>query len=288
MMRICLMLTLAIIIASGEPIHAEEPLDILFLTKSSTFEHPSIKRRDGELGHAEKVMVAVGEQNQLRVRATKDAGEINAENLVNYDIVVFYTTGDLTESGSGSGLFGGDGNPPMAADGLDALRTWVKSGGGFVGYHCAADTFHGEADTVSPYIEMLGGEFVVHGKQFVGRVAVTDAAHPSMMRFPDGWTHLEEWYTFKNYATDSIRVLALLETGPERANQPMYDRDPYPIVWCRTFGEGRVFYNAIGHREDIWDQQDFQNSVVDAIRWASGAGDASAEPNFDDVVNATE
>lgn len=267
---------------------AEETLDVLFLTKSSTFVHGSIKRRDGELGHAEKALVALGERNGMTVRATKDAGEVNAKDLKNYDVVVFYTTGDLTESGSGSGLFGGDGHPPMGESGLEELLKWVRNGGGFVGYHCAADTFHGEDDTVSPYIEMLGGEFVVHGRQFVGRVMVVDPEHPAMRRFPDGWTHREEWYTFKNYDKGAIRVLAMLDTTPERSKQPMYDRDPYPIIWCRTFGQGRVFYNAIGHRNEIWDEEHFQHSVVDAIRWASGRGEAAATPNFEQVVKATE
>lgn len=288
MLRTCWLVVFGLAVVASSFAAAEEPLSVLFLTKSSTFEHPSIKRRGNDLGHAEKALVGFGEQNNIKVRATKDAGEINAENLANYDVIVFYTTGDLTVSGSGSGLFGGDGNPPMAPDGVEALREWVRNGGGFVGYHCASDTFHGEGDSISPYIEMLGGEFVSHGKQFVGTVNVVDPAHPTMARFPDGWTHLEEWYTFKNYATEKIRVLAMLETGPERANQPMYDRAPYPIIWCRTFGGGRVFYNAIGHRNEIWDQADFQNSVVDAIRWAAGDGETAAEPNYDKVVGSTD
>lgn len=286
LLRLLVVLGLSCVFAGGAA--ADDALNVLFLTKSSTFEHPSIKRRNGELGHAEKVLTELGRKNGFQVRATKDAGEVNAENLSNYDVVVFYTTGDLTVSGSGSGIFGGDGNPPMGADGVAALQDWVRNGGGFVGYHCASDTFHSEGDSVSPYIDMLGGEFVSHGKQFVGTVKVVDTSHPAMARFPDGWTHLEEWYTFRNYGTDHIRVLALLDTASERANQAMYDRDPYPIIWCRTFGEGRVFYNAIGHREDIWDQADFQNSVVDALRWASGEGEPAADPNFESAIGTTD
>lgn len=267
---------------------ADDAINVLFLTKSSTFVHSSIRRSGDELGHAEKVLTNLGSANGLTVRATKDAGEINAENLKKYDAVVFYTTGDLTVSGSGTGIFGGDQEPPMGPNGVEDLRAWVQAGGGFLAYHCGADTLHSQGDTISPYIDMLGGEFVVHGKQFVGSVTVVDPAHPAMTRFPNGWTHLEEWYTFKNYAVDSIRVLALLETDPERPKQPMYDVDAYPITWCRAFGEGRVFYNAIGHREDIWDNPDYQNSVVDAIRWASGTGETAAEPNFNEAVGTTD
>ena len=30
------------------------------------------------------------------------------------------------------------------------------------------------------------------------------------------------------------------------------DAEPYPIAWLQNYGAGRVFYNAMGHREDVW------------------------------------
>ena len=38
------------------------------------------------------------------------------------------------------------------------------------------------------------------------------------------------------------------------------DKDPndktpghFPVSWCHAYGQGRVFYTSLGHREDIWD-----------------------------------
>jgi len=52
-----------------------------------------------------------------------------------FDAVFFYTTGDLTSEGT-------DKQPPMSTAGKQALLDYVNKGGGFVGTHSAADTFH--------------------------------------------------------------------------------------------------------------------------------------------------
>lgn len=266
---------------------AEQATRVLFLSKSSTFVHPSIAWKDGVgPSHVDGVLSALAAEHGFELTATKDASLISTESLANFDAVIFYTTGDLTVSGEGKGLFGGDGMPAMGAQGLDALLRWIRQGGAFLGYHSASDTFHGEQDEISPYIRMLGGEFRTHGLQFAGTVHVVDPDHPTMANFPQDWQVLDEWYLFKNYATDAIHVLALLDPGPEREKQKLYDLPAYPIVWCRTFGEGRVYFNAMGHREDIWDAPQFQASVLAALHWALGGAEADATPNYADVVPA--
>lgn len=35
-------------------------------------------------------------------------------------------------------------------------------------------------------------------------------------------------------------------------------------------GNGRVFYTALGHREDVWNDTRFQQHLLGAIRWAFG------------------
>jgi len=33
-------------------------------------------------------------------------------------------------------------------------------------------------------------------------------------------------------------------------------------------GEGRVFYTALGHREEVWSAPRFEKHLVNVIRWA--------------------
>jgi len=263
---------------------AEEPLNVLFLNKSSGFQHSVITRQGDSLSHAERIMKDVVEGIGGTVTNTKDAKLVNAENLKNYDVVVFYTTGDLTQPGF-------DRMTPMAETGPQELLDWIAAGGGFVGYHCATDTFHSKGDEVSPYIEMVGGEFAGHGPQFFGNVVKVSKDHPTVAAMEDTWKIKDEWYYFRNLNTEDMHVLALLDVGRTAARKlgedhPPYAGGPYPIVWCRAYGEGRVFYNAMGHREDVWDNETFQASLEDALTWAAGQGDGLAEPNYAEVMEA--
>ncbi len=40
-----------------------------------------------------------------------------------------------------------------------------------------------------------------------------------------------------------------------RTNNLFRIAEPYPIAWLQNYGDGRVFYNAMGHREDVWQTQ---------------------------------
>ena len=205
---LALALPLLLQVTAGTPTlaseaEADDPVRVLFLSKSSGFEHSAIKRTDGRPSHVDAVLAGMAADRGFEVTSTKDAGLVNATQLANFDVVVFYTTGDLTQrGGTGEGFFRGDGNPPMSADGVSDLIAWIEAGGGFVGFHPATDTFHGEEDEVTPYVGMIGGEFVHHGAQFPGIVRVADAAHPTMKSVEDGWKIMDEWYLFKNVAED--------------------------------------------------------------------------------------
>lgn len=260
----------------------EGPTRVLFLTKSSTYEHSSISEKDGKPGHAQSVVQALADEHGALLTTTKDASLINKDNLQNYDLVIFYTSGDLTKAGQ-------DGNPPMSKKGLDELLAWIRKGGAFMGYHSATDTFgHHMGDPALPYIKMIGGEFRTHGEQFVGTVRVVDPSHPAVASLPDGLRINEEWYMFRNLDKESIHVMALLDPGDERQKQEAYDIPSYPIIWCREYGEGRVYYNGMGHREDVWDNEAYQASFLDALRWVLGEAPAQAEPNFENVVPSAD
>lgn len=143
-------------------------------------------------------------------------------------------------------------NPP---GGKEAFLDAIKRGKGFVGFHCASDTFHSNGhvrgkldfkrdvdaeghDAFDPYITMLGGEFIVHGKQQKATLKCTDPKWPGAEAFNDA-RFQEEWYSLKNFSPDLHVILAQDCTGMEG---PMYQRGPYPETWARLDGKGRVFY----------------------------------------------
>lgn len=256
------------------------PENVLFLTTSQAFAHSPVVEKDGEPSLAERVLRPLFEEMGATLKVTKDASTINAENLKNYDLVMFYTQGDLTQPNLEEA-------PVMGPNGQAELIEWIENGGRFLGFHSATDTFDLEGPEVSPYIAMIGAEFATHGRQFTGKIIATDPEHPAMANIPDGWELHEEWYLFRKFNEDAIRVLALVDPGEERARQPMYNIPPYPVIWVRTQGQGRVYYTALGHREDVWESERFQKSVVDAVHWLMSTDDPRAEPNFAEVVPST-
>ncbi len=254
---------------------------LLAFTKSSGFQHPVI-RRDGEaLGFAERTLEDLGRKYGFEVVATKD-GRIFDRSLDDYDAFFFYTTGDLLTEGRA------DGSPAMSAKGKrNLLKAIRKDGKGFVGSHCASDTFHsaGEhnADNAErdEYIAMLGGEFLTHGAPQEARMRVVDSTFPGWRPLGEGFELHDEWYSLKNFDPD-IHVLLVQETdGMQGA---VYQRPPYPATWLRYYGAGRVFYTSMGHGEDVWSNDVFQRVLSTGILWTLRDSEADVSPNVKRVA----
>ena len=252
---------------------------VLFFTKSSGFEHPVVKREGEKLGLAETVFTAIGKKHGFEVLVTKDGG-IFDKDLGAFDVIFFYTSGNLLEAGT-------DKQPPMSAHGKEALLAAVKAGKGFMGSHCANDTFHsagGRFETqASPdaYIAMLGGEFIRHGAQQKARVRVVDPKFPGQKSAGDSFEIQEEWYSNKNFAPD-LHVIHVLETkGMDGLD---YERPPFPLTWTRMHGKGRVFYTSLGHRDDVWTSDRFQEMLAGAVGWCAGDADADVKPNMKEAA----
>ena len=136
-------------------------------------------------------------------------------------------------------------------------------------------------DASDPYVRMLGGEFIQHGKQQVARVRVPSPGFPGFGGLGESFQRHEEWYSMKDFAPD-LHVLLVLETAGMEGGD--YQRPPFPVAWARRHGEGRVAFNAMGHREDVWLEAPFQQMLTGMLRWAAGLEDAPVEPNLATVT----
>ena len=242
---------------------------VLFFTKSAGYQHSVINRNGKDaLAYAEQILVDLGKAHGMDVTCSKDGSVFTADGLAPYDLIVFYTTGDLTKAGT-------DKQPPMPADGKAALIAAVAGGKGFAGIHSASDTFHGGGTAIDPYLAMLGAEFVPHGKQQEATQHVVDPKFPGAPAAD--FTRLEEWYPFVHISPD-LHVILMQETkGMEGV---MYQRPPYPSTWARAHGRGRVFYTSMGHREDVWKDETFTTLLMGGLGWAAGNGTADVTPNM--------
>ena len=260
---------------------------LLFFTKSSGFEHDVISYKKGQPSYAEKIFLDLGKKESWEFEFSKDGSKFSPEYLAGFDTVIFYTTGDLTSEGT-------DKNPPMSAAGKQALFDYVKSGKGFIGLHSASDTFHTANESkkgpdryanhgkdADPYVCFLGGEFIIHGAQQVATNKVIDKKFPGFEEVGDTFAFNEEWYSLKDFNPD-IHVLTVIDSPAMKGS--MYERPAYPNTWARAEGKGRVFYTAMGHREDVWTNPTFQSILTGAIRWTTGDVEAAVPPNLKEAA----
>jgi type 1 glutamine amidotransferase len=139
---------------------------------------------------------------------------------------------------------------------------WIAAGKGFVGTHSASDTFPG----FTPYLDMLGGHFKHHGPQVKVGVLVKDAQHPATKGIPQPFEVFDEIYQFDRYDPARVHLLLYMAKHPE-SGEP----GEYPLAWTREHGKGRVFYTALGHRDDVLDAEWFGAHFLAGIQWALGA-----------------
>jgi type 1 glutamine amidotransferase len=259
------------------------PKKVLFFTKSSGFQHSVITRKDGKPGLAERILTQIGKENGFEVVASKDGRMFDPDKIGQWDLFAFETTGDLTTPGAHN-----DG-PPMSADGKQAFLDAIRGGKGFVGMHCASDTYHSPKEHLDPYIEMIGGEFIRHGAQQKARIEVVDPDFPGARAFGPSFELMEEWYALKNFPDDLHVIMvqntaSMDKTGAKNKADVVYDRPSFPQTWARMHGKGRVFYTSMGHREDVWENPLYQGLLIGALNWVSGKVEASIEPNISKVT----
>jgi type 1 glutamine amidotransferase len=265
------------------PLSAAPAHRLLFFTKSSGFEHDVISWKKGQPSFAEKVFLDLGAKHDWEFVFSKDGSKFSPEDLAGFDAVIFYTSGDLTSLGK-------DGHPAMTPAGKQALFDFIRGGKGFIGLHSASDSFHTANESqkgpdrflnhgkdADPYVCMLGGEFIIHGEQQVATNKVVNPKFPGFEKLGDSFAFHEEWYSLKDFNPD-IHALTVIDSPAMKGY--MYERPAYPTTWAREEGKGRVYYTAMGHREDVWTNPTFQSILVGAIRWATREVDAAVPPNL--------
>ena len=245
---------------------------VLFFTKSAGFQHSVIARKGESPAMAERILAEIGKEHGFEVVASKDGRMFDPDKIGQWDAFAFETTGDLTQAGT-------DKTPPISSDGLKAFFDAIEAGTGFVGIHCASDTFgdHRKQGADDPYTKMIGGHFSGHGAQQVATIEIADPTFPGISAYGSSSFELnDEWYSQK-YLADDLHVILVQKTAGMKGKD--YLRPNFPETWARMQGKGRVFYTSMGHREDVWESPKYQGLLLGALGWATGRIEFDATPN---------
>jgi type 1 glutamine amidotransferase len=157
------------------------------------------------------------------------------------------------------------------------LMSFIKEDGkGFVAAHTATTAFMSWPE----FGEMLGGRFDGHPWGITkGPVILEDPKFPAAKHFANVVTLQEEFYQTKDFSREKIRVVLRLDASklPKNFGVNRTDGD-FPLAWAKTHGKGRVFYSALGHAVEAWDNPDLQTMWLEAIKWSMGMTDADLTP----------
>ena len=124
---------------------------------------------------------------------------------------------------------------------------------------------------------MVGGSFNGHpwGAGTTVTIAVHEPKHPTMKPFGKEFQIKDEIYQYKNWQPEKVRVLMSLDMARCKPSKPYH----VPVAWVKSYGEGRVYVNNLGHNETTWTDKRFLKSVELGVKWVTGELDGESQPN---------
>jgi type 1 glutamine amidotransferase len=172
----------------------------------------------------------------------EDVNIFNNKNFFEYDTTIFFSQeGDLS---------------PLQETNI---LNFISSGKGFIGLHGASASFKSHPK----YFEMLGGKFVDHKKIGLFNIRIINTDHPITIDLED-FSFDDEPYRHDFSMGEKIHVLAEADYHDEE------DPKPEPIMWVNKFGEGKVFFCALGHRTRSLKSEIFRKIIKRAVKWVLG------------------
>ena len=227
---------------------------ILFFANPMGSDNDVIRRaRPDELSIAERHFASIAE-GRWDVTITQDGSEVTGEKIARYRAIVFFTAG----------------NPPGVDK--DALIEWVRGGGAFIGIHSASNTFQ----NFPAFGAMLGANFdrrpwrTAKNPQTKVTILVNDHTHPATKHLGKSFAFEDDIYQFKNFDRRQVQLLLSLDPAHlDLANAKVNPADKdFPVAWAKTFGEGRVFYTALGDWDQTWRDPRYRTHLIEGITWA--------------------
>lgn len=255
------------------PATPKSPRKVLLFSKTNGFRH-------GSIPVGVKALTMLGEKTGAFTAVHSEDESMFAPNkLKEFDMVIMVnTTGEIFRPRNLPS------DPAEKKAALEkeiaykqALVDFVKSGKGLAGTHSATDTYKNWKE----YNDMMGGAFDGHPWHMDVPVRILGGEHPLTKVFGGkGFTVKDEIYQFRANTANPKDRRMLLSLAPDWDGLKRGKRKDnfYPISWIAKYGKGRTFYCSLGHRDEIYWNEDVLEHYLAGFQYALGDLEADDAP----------
>lgn len=242
-MRRLILFLIAIVLVGPAAAASPARSEILIFSGTTGYRHDSIP--DGI-----RAVTALANRRGIDVVASEDPSVFSATSLKRFRAIVLLSCTTDPKNPASEWLVGAR---------RAALQQFVRSGGGVLAIHAAADSHY----NWPWYTRLIGGHFARHPQGTPrGNVTVVAPGDPAMRGLKRSVSRVDEWYYFEDYDPVS-KVLVTLDP----ASIGEKDTNPNPMAWTRQINDGRVFYTAMGHTKESYSDPWFLLLLAGGLDW---------------------
>ena len=154
------------------------------------------------------------------------------------------------------------------------LLAFVRGGKGFVAAHTGLTAF----ESWPEFGDMLGATYGGHLYTGPGRIVSEQPGHPIVKHWGSTFDYNDEFYRPNALSRDTVDVLLRFDPASAPASKLPVDGD-FPLVWAKSYGQGRVVYSSLSHSTEAWDVRNLQLMMLEAIKWSLGLSEAAVTPH---------
>jgi type 1 glutamine amidotransferase len=224
---------------------------LLFVTQVAPY-HDGPAGVHGVLDQAAVGVAQVAELHGLRPDRIDDVRGLSVDTIRAAHALALFTIGET----------------PWSADQRAAIVERVRAGRlAICAIHSATDSCYGWPE----YGALVGARFDGHPWTQTFVADVLDPTHPACAHLGADWSWRDEVYQFRDLRPDAQVLLRVregeLDLTAAGARPPSFG---YPLAWCFTEGDGRVFSTSLGHFPAAWESPTYLRHLSGGLGWALG------------------
>ena len=165
-----------------------------------------------------------------------------------------------------------------------SFAQFVQGGGGLAVIHAGVASFRDWPE----FGNLVGARFDNHpwGAGSTVVLRVEEPSHPLMAAFKElSFLVTDEIYQVMDpYSRENLRVLLTIDTArtritPEHKKNIHREDMDFAMTWVKSYGQGRVFYCALGHQHELFWNPIVLQHYLDGLQFALGDLKADTTPS---------